>query len=64
MWCATGELLKTRTLAKIDEDDWDSLYHQIKQEQLTHPPIWLADIAGPKPLEVSRWRGPDGLAPE
>jgi hypothetical protein len=59
MWCATGELLKTRTLAKIDEDDWDSLYHQIKQEQLTHPPIWLADIAGPKPLEVSCWRGPD-----
>jgi hypothetical protein len=60
MWCATGELLKTRALAHIEQDDWDSLYHRIKQEQLTHPPIWLADIAGPKPLEVSCWRGPDG----
>jgi len=57
--CYWGELLKTRALAQIDEDDWNSLYHQIKQEQLTHPPIWLADIAGPKPLEASCWRAPD-----
>jgi hypothetical protein len=59
MWCAAGELLKTRALVQIDEDDWDSLYHRIRREQLTHPPIWLADIIGPKPLEVSCWRAPD-----
>src|SRR5260370_3702076 len=58
MWAAAGELLKVRALVQIDEDDWDSLYHQIKREQLTHPPTWLADIIGPKPLEVSCWRAP------
>ena len=56
MWCAAGELLKTRPLALHDEDDWHSLPAQVDQEKLVEPPLWSADLLAPVPLDIRNWR--------
>ena len=58
MWCATGELMQTRALAKAAEDDNDTFEHWLSQEGLTVPPLWLADLHGMKPLEDRLWFSP------
>ena len=60
MWCATGELMQTRALAKVDEDTYGTFEHWLEQESLTSPPLWLADLHGPKPLEDRLWFPPQG----
>jgi hypothetical protein len=58
MWCATGELMQTRALAKAGEDDTDAFEHWLSRESLTAPPFWLADLRGVKPLEDRLWFAP------
>jgi hypothetical protein len=58
MWCATGELMQTRALAKVGDDDYDTFEHWLSREGLTAPPLWLADLRGMKPLEDRLWFAP------
>jgi len=58
MWCAIGELMQTHALAKLAEDDYDTLEHRLAHNQLTVPPLWLADLRGPKPLRNQLWNSP------
>jgi hypothetical protein len=58
MWCATGRLMQTRALAKAGGDDYDMFEHWLAREGLTSPPLWLADLRGPKPLEDRLWFSP------
>lgn len=58
MWCATGELLQTRALAKAGEDGYDSFEDWLSGSSLTTPPLWLADLHGMKPLEDRLWFAP------
>ena len=60
MWCATGELMQTRPLLKAREDEYDTLERWLSGEGLTMPPLWLADLHGPKPLEDQLWCSPQG----
>lgn len=57
MWCAAGQLLRTRSLAasRYGDDDFEEL---TKYNKLTAPPLWLADLAGPPPLHENRWYTP------
>ena len=66
MWCAAGQLLDTHRVKPPDYDDAsdNELQYQISQEKLTQPPIWLADLVGPRPLEEQRWRAPDPSDPD
>ncbi len=59
MWCATGELMQSHALVRLSEDAYFTLEHQIRQSSLTSPPLWLADVLGPKPLELPLWSAPD-----
>ena len=61
MWCAAGELLKTRRLRVAEYDDDDPITYEISQGKLTHPPHWLSDFVGPVPLQSHRWRSTDGI---
>lgn len=59
MWCAAGELLKTKHLVSRDDDDWeawDDLGARIKREKLSEPPLWSADLLAPTPLITHNWR--------
>jgi hypothetical protein len=59
MWCATGELLKTRALASVEKNyDYHSFHSWTRRAGLSAPPIWLADVRGPKPLEDRLWFPP------
>lgn len=60
MWCATGELMQSRALAKVEEDDYGSFERWLQQECLTAPPLWLADLRNVKPLENQLWFAPRG----
>jgi hypothetical protein len=64
MWCSVGELMQTRALADLADDDYDSLSRQITKNGLTEPPIWLADLNHPKPLERRFWVVPSVAADE
>ncbi len=58
MWCAIGELMQTHALAKLQRDDYDRFESKLERNQLTVPPLWLADVRGAKPLEGQLWNGP------
>jgi len=58
MWCATGELMLTRALARAGEDDYDTFERWLSREGVTAPPLWLADLCGMKPLENRLWFAP------
>jgi hypothetical protein len=58
MWCATGELMLTRALARAGEDDYDTFERWLSRERVTAPPLWLADLCGMKPLEDRLWFAP------
>jgi hypothetical protein len=58
MWCTVGELMQTRALADLDDDDYDSLSRQLTKNGLTEPPNWLADLNLPKPLARRFWVAP------
>jgi hypothetical protein len=58
MWCAIGELMQTHALTKLGEDDYDALERRLARNQLTVPPLWLADLLGPKPLRTELWDSP------
>ena len=58
MWCAAGQLLKTRPLSNPEDSDSNELANKISQGKLTYPPYWLSDFVGPVPLQPHRWRPP------
>ena len=60
MWCATGELMQKRALAKATEDNYFTFKRQLDRASLTMSPLWLADLRGPKPLECQLWFEPHG----
>lgn len=62
LWCAMGELLKTRALSEEEEEEgeWGSLAYVVARGQLTLPPLWLADLTTPQPLRESLWRRAEG----
>jgi hypothetical protein len=60
MWCATGELMRTHALAKAEEDTYSTFEYWLGGECLTSPPLWLADLHSPKPLEGRLWFPPQG----
>jgi hypothetical protein len=62
MWCAAGELMQTRALMKADGDAYGTFEYWLEQEGITSPPLWLADLHGPKPLEDRLWFAPQGDA--
>lgn len=58
MWCTTGELMRQRALAMGDADAYDTLDARLAANGLSAPPMWLADLHGPKPLEEPLWFPP------
>ena len=58
MWCVTGELMQTRPLAQSEEDEYDVFENRLQRNMLTLPPLWLADLHGPKPLDEHLWYPP------
>jgi hypothetical protein len=58
MWCAIGELMQTRPLADLKDNDYRSLKYRISRHSLVNPPIWLADLRRSKPLERRFWFHP------
>jgi len=58
MWCAIGELMQTRALAKAGEDYYGTFEHWLALECVTSPPLWLADFHGSKPFEDRLWFAP------
>ncbi|WP_428000767.1 hypothetical protein [Acidovorax sp.] len=57
MWCVAGQLLRTHPLSARNYGR-DELEERIEYNTLTMPPLWLADLAGPVPLQPSRWHAP------
>lgn len=60
MWCAIGEFMQTRTLAKIREAHDETFESHLGHAVLTAPPFWLTDFRGMKPLEAKFWFVPEG----
>ncbi|MCP4002719.1 MAG: hypothetical protein GY725_00855 [bacterium] len=61
MWCATGELMLSHPLVSAKpEDEWHTLESRLRKEGLTDPPLWLADVLSPLPLEGGLWNVPGG----
>ncbi|MBD0328312.1 MAG: hypothetical protein ICV68_17975, partial [Pyrinomonadaceae bacterium] len=60
MWCAIGELMQTRPLAKRREAYDETFESHLAHAALTAPPFWLADFRGMKPLEARFWLPPQG----
>lgn len=58
MWCAIGELMKTRALTKESKDEYYNYNLILNEEGLTVPGLWLADMQAPKPLENNLWNEP------
>lgn len=61
MWCTLGELLRTRPLAKVPDNEYDSFARELEKGDIATPPIWLADLRGPKPLESRLWITPKDI---
>jgi len=59
MWCTMGELMRTRALAKYEDNDFDSFEYKMRHECLSAPPLWLADFRSPKPLDAQLWFAPE-----
>jgi len=59
MWCAIGELMQKRALAKAAEDDYYTFERQLDRACLTAPPLWLADLHSRKPFEYQLWFAPN-----
>ncbi len=53
MWCTVGSLMLTKALAepKYEDDDYGSFNAFLRQEGLTQPPHWSADLRCATPLE-------------
>ena len=64
MWCTTGTMLQTRRLPPIDEWGEDPFLYRLHRGKLTVPPVWLADLARPTPLEPRYWREDRAPGPE
>ena len=64
MWCTAGTMLQTHRLAPIDEWGEDPFLYRLQGSKLTVPPIWLADLARPTPLEPRYWREDRAPGPE
>jgi hypothetical protein len=58
MWCAVGELMKSRPFAEIEPEDYGSFNGWLAGRMLAHSPWWLADLRTPKPLEDCFWKPP------
>ncbi len=59
MWCAAGELMKSRPLAlSEDDEEYGTLEYWLSNAGLTEPPLWLSDLRGVKPLESQIWFAP------
>lgn len=58
MWCALGELIRTRPLARIAKDDYNSFERELERASLAIAPLWLADLRSAKPLESRFWVAP------
>lgn len=56
MWCTAGTLLQTHRLAPIEEWGEDPFQYRLQRGKLTVPPVWLADLVAPTPLEPRYWR--------
>lgn len=63
MWCAAGQLLRTRQL-KVSRYSSEELADRIRYSKLTAPPSWLADLVNAPPLQKSRWRAPSAPVSE
>jgi len=61
MWCTAGQLLSSRPLAARSYGV-DQLAERIGYNTLTMPPLWLADLVGPVPLQPSRLQTPTQVA--
>lgn len=61
MWCAVGQLITSHQLAnpEYEVEDCDLLCDQITSNKLTHPPIWLSDLIGVRPLQRKHWHRPN-----
>ena len=55
MWCATGELIKTRALVPNDGNEIFTFEDLIEESCLSVNPIWISDMHNPKPLEKQFW---------
>ncbi len=56
MWCAAGQLLETHRLRPSEPGRFYSLASEKSAGKPTHPPYWLSDFVGPRPLQRHRWR--------
>ena len=61
MFCAIGELMQTKALAKVGKDDHDRFEVWLKEHGLSNSPSWLADLRCAKPLERQFWSEPGDL---
>jgi hypothetical protein len=59
MWCAIGELLKTRAL--VLDPGYDCIEDLIEENGLTEPPIWQSDLVEMKPFEPNYWVFPNDI---
>ncbi len=64
MWCTVGTMLQTHRLAPVDEWGQDPFLYRIQRGKLTVPPVWLADLARPTPLEPRYWSEVAAPGPE
>jgi len=48
MFCAVGELMKSKPLVSVTEDGYDHFEAWLKRRGLSSPPQWLADLRGSK----------------
>jgi hypothetical protein len=58
MFCAIGDLMRTRALAAPDADSEDKLESWLRRRGLVYPSYWLADLRSPKPLDRQFWVEP------
>jgi hypothetical protein len=60
MFLAGGTVLNVWPLTLDTEDDtWDRFANWLSRRGLTLAPIWLSDLRGPKPLELTQWQAPN-----
>jgi hypothetical protein len=53
--CVVGEMMQKYPLWEPKEDYWGSFPYWLAKMLLTTPPVWLADLRDPKPLEDQFW---------
>ena len=63
MWCVVGELLSSYKLSRptYEDEDYDGLANKISSLMISHPPTWLSDIVGVRPLQLKYWQQPKSL---